>query len=65
MTMRIVTINVPDSYLAAFKSLTDAGLYNSRSELVRVCLTNFLDKEKRFVQDLKEEKIKKIQYRTK
>lgn len=57
MAMRIVTINVPHSYLAAFQSLIDLGLYNSRSQLVRVCLKEFLEKEKDFIVDLKNDSI--------
>ena len=57
MTMRIVTINVPHSYLDAFQSLIDLGLYNSRSQLVRVCLKEFLEKEIEFITDLRNDKI--------
>ena len=58
--MRIVTINVPVSYLDAFQSLIDLGLYNSRSQLVRVCLKEFLEKENEFVSDLRNGRIKNI-----
>ena len=60
MTMRIVTINVPHSYLTAFQSLIDLGLYNSRSQLVRVCLKEFLEKENEFISDLRNDRIKNV-----
>ena len=44
--MRIVTVNVPISYLKAIDSLVgDHGLYPSRSELIRVAVREFLLKE--------------------
>ena len=44
--MKIVTINVPESYLDAIKKLIGkGGLYPSRSELVRVATREFLLKE--------------------
>lgn len=44
--MRIITINVPNSYLNAMDSLTgENGLYPSRSELIRVAVKDFLIKE--------------------
>ena len=55
-SMRIVTINVPQSYLDALQSFVDNGLYNSRSQLVRECLKEFLDREIQFITDLKEVK---------
>lgn len=62
--MRIVTINIPNSYLDAFETLTNLGLYNSRSQIVREALKDFLDREQAFTDDLDPEnflKIKKIQ----
>jgi Arc/MetJ-type ribon-helix-helix transcriptional regulator len=44
--MKIVTVNVPESYIDAIKTLIgDGGLYPSRSELVRVAVRKFLIKE--------------------
>ena len=44
--MRIITVNIPESYIRAIKSLTgDGGLYPSRSELVRVAVREFLISE--------------------
>ncbi|MCP4763375.1 MAG: ribbon-helix-helix protein, CopG family [archaeon] len=66
MTMRIVTINVPNSYIGAFENLIKLGLYNSRSQIVREALKDFLDKEKAFTVDLQSEnftKIKSVQCR--
>jgi len=60
MSMRIVTINIPFSYMSAIQSLIDLGLYNSRSQIVREALKEFLDKELDFTQDLTPETFKKI-----
>jgi len=44
--MRIVTINIPESYLDAIAELVgEKGLYPSRSELIRVAVRQFLLKE--------------------
>lgn len=41
--IRIVTVNIPQSYLKAIATLVgDQGLYPSRSELIRVAVRNFL-----------------------
>lgn len=51
--MKIVTINVPDSYLDAIDKLVgNGGLYPSRSELIRVAVREFLIKELRAVDKL-------------
>ncbi len=44
--MKIVTVNVPESYIEAINKLIGAnGLYPSRSELIRVAVREFLIKE--------------------
>ena len=44
--MKIVTVNVPESYLGAINKLIgENGLYPSRSELIRVAVREFLLKE--------------------
>ncbi|WP_457558231.1 ribbon-helix-helix domain-containing protein [Candidatus Harpocratesius sp.] len=44
--MRIITVNVPVSYLTAIDKLTgQEGLYPSRSELIRVAVREFLINE--------------------
>ncbi|TFH28674.1 MAG: ribbon-helix-helix protein, CopG family [Promethearchaeota archaeon] len=44
--MRIITVNLPVSYLSAIDSLTgNEGLYPSRSELIRVAVRDFLIRE--------------------
>jgi len=46
--MKIVTVNVPESYVDAIAKLTgDGGLYPSRSELIRNAVREFLLKELR------------------
>ena len=44
--MKIVTVNVPESYLESIKRLIgEGGLYPSRSELIRCAVREFLIKE--------------------
>ena len=44
--MKIVTVNIPESYLDSIKKLVgEHGLYPSRSELIRVAVREFLIKE--------------------
>ena len=44
--MKIVTVNVPESYLGAINKLIgENGLYPSRSELIRVAVRDFLLRE--------------------
>ena len=42
------------------KSLEKLGLYNSRSQIIRESLKEFLDKEQDFTQDLIQEQFEKI-----
>ncbi len=44
--MKIVTVNIPESYIEAIKKLIgENGLYPSRSELIRCAVREFLLKE--------------------
>jgi Arc/MetJ-type ribon-helix-helix transcriptional regulator len=44
--MRIITVNLPESYIRAIKSLVGKnGIYPSRSELIRVATREFLISE--------------------
>ena len=44
--MKIVTVNIPESYLESIKRLIgEGGLYSSRSELIRCAVRDFLTKE--------------------
>jgi len=61
MKKQIVTINIPDAYITAFESLIDLGLFNSRSEIVREALKEFLENEKQLNEDLQIENFSKIQ----
>ncbi|KKK97824.1 hypothetical protein LCGC14_2648900 [marine sediment metagenome] len=46
ITLKIVTVNVPESYIEAIAKLVgENGLYPSRSELIRVAVRDFLIKE--------------------
>ena len=60
MKKQIVTINVPDAYIKAFESLIELGLFNSRSEIVREALKEFLESEKQLNDDLLVENFYKI-----
>ena len=51
--MKIVTVNVPESYIEAIKKLVGRdGLYPSRSELIRVAVREFLLKELRLAESM-------------
>lgn len=51
--MKIVTVNVPESYIDAINKLVgEDGIYPSRSELIRVAVREFLLKELRLAKNL-------------
>ncbi|MFX1237526.1 MAG: ribbon-helix-helix domain-containing protein [Promethearchaeota archaeon] len=51
--MKIVTVNVPESYIEAIKRLVgENGLYPSRSELIRCAVRDFLLKEFKLAQKM-------------
>ena len=51
--MKIVTINVPESYLGAINKLIgENGLYPSRSELIRVAVRDFLLRELKMAKNI-------------
>jgi len=51
--MKIVTVNVPESYIDAINKLIgENGLYPSRSELIRCAVRDFLIKELRAANQL-------------
>jgi len=56
--LKIITINLPERYLAAIKSLNDLGIYPSRSEAIRIALKNFLSEELKMYQTLEDENFK-------
>ena len=62
--MKIVTVNIPESYLESIKRLIgENGLYPSRSELIRCAVREFLIKELRRANEIikyKEVSIEKI-----
>ena len=51
MPMRVVTVNVPNTYCEAMERLVGV-LYPSRSELIRCALRAFLIKELKMAQDI-------------
>jgi Arc/MetJ-type ribon-helix-helix transcriptional regulator len=51
--MKIVTVNVPESYIEAIQRLIgENGLYPSRSELIRCAVREFLLKELRLAKNM-------------
>ena len=51
--MKIVTVNVPESYISAIEKLVgENGLYPSRSELIRCAVREFLLKELRMAKNI-------------
>jgi Arc/MetJ-type ribon-helix-helix transcriptional regulator len=62
--LKIVTVNVPESYLESIKRLIgENGLYPSRSELIRVAVREFLIKELRSANEMikyKEVQVEKL-----
>lgn len=56
--MKIVTVNVPESYITAIKKLVgENGLYPSRSELIRCAVRDFLLKEIKLAQNMHKWKV--------
>ncbi len=58
--MKIITINLPEKYLAAIQILNDLGIYPSRCEALRIALRDFLTPELKMYQDLDEENFKML-----
>jgi Arc/MetJ-type ribon-helix-helix transcriptional regulator len=51
--MKIVTVNVPESYIEAIEKLIgENGLYPSRSELIRCAVREFLLKELKMAKNM-------------
>ena len=59
--MKIVTVNVPESYLGSIEKLVgEHGLYPSRSELIRVAVREFLLKELKMANNMAKYKETKV-----
>ena len=58
--MQIITINLPEKYLAAIQTLNEYGIYPSRSEAIRIALRDFLTDELKMYEDLEDENFKII-----
>ena len=58
--MQIITINLPEKYLAAIQTLNEYGIYPSRSEAIRIALKDFLTDELKMYEDLEEDNFKII-----
>ncbi len=51
--MKIVTVNIPESYIDSIEKLVgEDGLYPSRSELIRVAVRDFLLRELKMANNL-------------
>jgi len=58
--MKIITINLPEKYLAAIQILNDLGIYPSRSEAIRIALRDFLSDELKMYQELDKDNFKML-----
>lgn len=58
--MKIITINLPEKYLSAIKTLNDLGIYASRSEAIRSALKDFLTDELKMYEDLEDTSFKML-----
>ena len=58
--MKIITINLPEKYLAAIQILNDLGVYPSRSEAIRTAFRDFLDDELIMFNNLEDENFKML-----
>lgn len=58
--MKIITINLPETYLDGIKTLSDLGIYASRSEAIRAALRDFLSNELMFFEELEHDNFKRI-----
>lgn len=56
--MKIITINLPEKYLAAIQTLNDLGVYPSRSEAIRIALRDFLKDELEMYNNLEDNSFK-------
>ena len=60
-SMKIVTVNVPESYLDSIEKLVgDEGLYPSRSELIRVAVKAYLMKELEMAENMDRARFKTV-----
>lgn len=58
--MKIITINLPEKYLAAIQTLNDLGVYPSRSEAIRIALRDFLKEELEMYNNLEDSSFKML-----
>jgi Arc/MetJ-type ribon-helix-helix transcriptional regulator len=58
--MKIITINLPEKYLQAIQILNDMGVYPSRSEAIRIALSEFLTNELKMYKDLDDDSFKML-----
>ena len=66
LTIRIITCNVPESYLRAIEKLTGkTKIYPSRSELIRIAIREWIIKELESAQAFEEFQNKTVLYQDK
>ena len=58
--MKIITINLPEKYLAAIQILNDMDILPSRSEAIRMALHDFLAKELKMYNDLDDDSFRML-----
>ncbi|MFW9971087.1 MAG: ribbon-helix-helix domain-containing protein [Candidatus Odinarchaeota archaeon] len=58
--LKIITINLPERYLTAIQILNDLGIYPSRSEAIRIALSDFLTRELKQYKDLENNTFKML-----
>lgn len=59
--MRIITINLSEHHLDALKTLTDLGIYDSRSQALRSALADFLESEVELLGTFRTGKFQRLQ----
>lgn len=60
ISVKIITINLPEKYLEAIQTLNDLGKYPSRSEAIRIALREFLTNELKLYKDLGNDSFKML-----
>ncbi|MGQ4893093.1 MAG: ribbon-helix-helix domain-containing protein [Candidatus Njordarchaeia archaeon] len=45
MTMKLITVHIPEKFLEALDSLVADGKYPNRSEIIRIAIRDFLKDE--------------------
>ncbi|MEM2214896.1 MAG: ribbon-helix-helix domain-containing protein [Candidatus Nezhaarchaeales archaeon] len=64
--MRIITVKIPEAYLRELDDLVKAGIYPSRSEVIRTALRELLKKEvhRESIEDMNFHSLMRLRSRT-